>query len=150
MATYILMNISNLTLALLADVSYSGKQCIMDHCLPPFLFHKQAQDAALIYSFLECMPARESTADCMVQQFSRILQSHFISFSSLNPMTLTQLTFLIEKADFWILQVNIVGKEGQTILLELFISNSASTYLGEEGQHCCPKYVFVFSAVNWE
>ena len=69
------------------SVSYSGKQRLMDHlfCLSPF--HKQTQDASLIYLFLECMPTRESTADCIVQQFSRILQSHFISFSSLNPMT---------------------------------------------------------------
>lgn len=58
--------------------------------LPPSLpFHKQTQDASLFYLFLDCMPARESTADCIVQQFSRILQSHFISFSCLNPMTLT-------------------------------------------------------------
>lgn len=58
--------------------------------LPPSLpFHKQTQDASLIYLFLDCMPARESTADCILQQFSRILQSHFISFSWLNPMTLT-------------------------------------------------------------
>jgi hypothetical protein len=65
------------------SVSHSGKQCIMNYCfcLPLSLLHKHRM-LLLIYLFLECTPERESTANCIVQQFSGILQSHFISFSS--------------------------------------------------------------------
>lgn len=64
--------------------------------------NKRRMPLWFIYFWNPCQQG-ENTAACTLQQFSGILQSHFISFSSLNPMTLTQLTFLIGKYDFWIL-----------------------------------------------
>lgn len=82
------------------SVSHSMKQCIMNTAHAPPQTNRMP--LWFIYFWNPCQQG-ENTADCTLQQFSGILQSHFISFSSLNPVTLTQLTFLIEKYDFWIL-----------------------------------------------
>lgn len=100
-ATHILMNISALALAMLALCVPLYETMHNEYCPCPSP-NKHRMPLWFIYFWNPCQPG-ENTADCTLQQFSGILQSHFISFSSLNPMTLTQLTLLIENYDFLIL-----------------------------------------------